>query len=242
MNLSAIQQAMGPQSARFHVQWLARCGSTNQVLLEAARQGAPSGTLIGAEIQDAGRGRRGREWQHLKGNLAFSLLWHVPGDPSGLSLAVGLAVTEAFSPQVPDLRLKWPNDVLWQQKKAAGILIEVARPEWYVIGIGVNLGDAAALPAELNATALPCANREQLAARLFVALAEVLDRFAASGFAGFHVQWMARDAFANSQVLVSGATSLTGIVRGIDEAGALLLETNAGTIRVMSGDVSLRPA
>jgi BirA family biotin operon repressor/biotin-[acetyl-CoA-carboxylase] ligase len=143
-------------AGRIDLQVLEECDSTNLQLQQMAKTGAPSGTLLLANRQTAGRGRRGRSWHQGPQSLAFSLLWRFPEHraPSGLSLAVGLAIAEALSVTASSpAQLKWPNDVLIDGRKIAGILIESAGPQCFVIGIGINLGSIDNLPPELSATA-----------------------------------------------------------------------------------------
>ena len=108
---------LGPDAGRFSVDVLAECASTNSFLLERAAAGAPSGSVVVADRQTAGRGSRGRSWLATPdASLTFSVLWHFPGGIerlSGLSLAVGVAVVEALAAcGVPAVQLKWPHAIL----------------------------------------------------------------------------------------------------------------------------------
>jgi BirA family biotin operon repressor/biotin-[acetyl-CoA-carboxylase] ligase len=265
LDLAAISTALGhfgTTARRFDVDLLAECSSTNSVLLERAEAGAPSGTVVIATSQTAGRGRRGREWLSAAGDsLTFSLFWRfAPGtSPAGLSLAVGLAVANAIEKVgtgkmkcpawgTASITLKWPNDLLRAGKKLGGILIELlpGAPHAAIIGIGLNLRLPPALPDELR----PCTaaldsetDPNALLAAILVELAEVLDRFAATGFAGLRDDWSARHAYSDTAVQISSgfAPPRQGMCRGVDHDGALLLETSDGLERVLSGEVSLRP-
>ncbi|MFN4148820.1 MAG: biotin--[acetyl-CoA-carboxylase] ligase, partial [Rhodocyclaceae bacterium] len=145
LDLTAIVQALGSEACRFDVELLPECASTNALLLARAEAGAPSGTVVIAETQTAGRGRRGRAWHSTPGDsLTFSLLWRfAPATlPLGLSLATGVAVTNALKKiGAGDTALKWPNDILKDGRKLAGILVELVPnvPHAAVIGIGLNL-------------------------------------------------------------------------------------------------------
>ncbi|HJW23542.1 MAG TPA: biotin--[acetyl-CoA-carboxylase] ligase [Rhodocyclaceae bacterium] len=253
-----IKPLLGFQSGRFDVDSLEECDSTSSELSRRADRGAPAGTVIVADRQSAGRGRRGRTWlSSAEGSLTFSLLWRFSGPATrlaGLSLAVGVAVAEALEQLgAAHVRLKWPNDVLLETAggfaKLAGILVELAsdrRGTQAIIGIGLNLqapgGDlplpAAGLADDL--AALP--DRHRLLAGLLLALAAVLDRFEAGGFAALQGEWQRRHAWQGRmvRVLEDGATEGEGICLGADADGILLVETSAGVRRFLSGDVSLR--
>lgn len=177
VTIAVIAAKLGDAARRFDIDVLPRCDSTNAVLLSRAEAGAVSGTVVIAEEQTAGRGRRGRRWFASSGDsLTFSLLWRfAPGTaPAGLSLAVGVAVARALqkvmqsgihsdgagSPCVPGtpLRgqvtaLKWPNDVIQDGRKLGGILVELVPgvPHAAVIGIGINLHLPVGMPDDIRA-------------------------------------------------------------------------------------------
>jgi BirA family biotin operon repressor/biotin-[acetyl-CoA-carboxylase] ligase len=249
LSIAAIAAALGPLASRFAVDIVTECASTNTLLLERATK-APAGTVVVAERQTAGRGRQGRQWYAARdASLTFSLLYKLPRAmtaPGGLSLAVGVGITEALRELgVDGLLLKWPNDVLRHGKKLGGILIELAGTA-AVIGIGLNLRLPDSLPddARANAAALDLwLDRNELLARLLAALHETLAVFAQDGFATLRDRWHALNAYVNASVRVisAGAPSGEGICLGVDVDGALLLETAGGIQRILSGDVSLRP-
>ncbi len=141
--------------------------------------------------------------------------------------------------------LKWPNDILRNNKKLGGILIELQSNMAAVIGIGLNLRLPAAMPDEVRATAVALdapIDPNALLATLLAELLAVLDAFAGGGFATVREEWLARHAWTGRpvRVLVPHAVPLDGICAGIDDDGALLLETPDGVQRILSGDVSLR--
>lgn len=253
LELSTLARALGADARRFDADLLPVCDSTNAVLLARAEAGAPTGTVVIAATQTAGRGRRGRTWLSAPGDsLTFSLLWRfAPGTvPLGLSLAVGVAVTNALAKVgAGGTALKWPNDVLLDGRKLAGILVELVPGQTHaaVIGIGLNLRLPASLPAEVRATAaalgLPV-DVNVLLATLLVELRAVLECFAASGFSGLRDDWMARHAYQDVPVrlLSDFAPPREGVCRGVDVDGALLLETAGRVERILSGEVSLRGA
>ena len=264
--LAAIAASLGTDVNRFDIDVLESCPSTNAELLARGEAGAPSGSVVVANEQTAGRGRRGRHWITSPGDsLAFSLLWRfAPGTaPAGLSLAAGLAVARALqkvgagSPCVPgtSLReqvtaLKWPNDILRNRRKLGGILVELlpGAPHAAVIGVGINLRLPPTMPPDLRAASaaldLLRANESALYAALLSELLTTLERFAAGGFAALREEWMALHAFQDAAVLLSSdfGEPREGICRGVAGDGALLFETGGGIERVLSGEVSLRPA
>lgn len=247
-------------SGRFDVDAVDCLDSTNSELQRRADAGAASGSVLVADIQTAGRGRRGRHWLSTpEHSLTFSLLWRFPGPPgrlAGLSLAVGVALAKGLANLgAHDIGLKWPNDVLLRQGddygKLAGILVELAsdrRGTQAIIGIGLNLvRPAGELPQAAAGLAdiTGCVHeRHTVLAALLDALAETLDAFTVDGFAGLKMDWQARHAWQDQAVrlLGDGETPLDGICRGADADGALLLETGSGMQRIFSGDVSLRRA
>jgi BirA family transcriptional regulator, biotin operon repressor / biotin---[acetyl-CoA-carboxylase] ligase len=220
--------------------------STNERGRFLAEAGAPSGTVITAAEQSAGRGRHGRTWAAPPGQalLYSAILRPLELDNMLLPLAVPVAVCEAIETVAPvECRIKWPNDVWIDERKVAGVLIEARPPQWAVIGIGVNLAIADhEFPADLRWPATSVrhgvtvdAAREALSAQLseWVDAPEtaVLDAF------------RRRDAIEGREVAWDGAgiDPGSGIARGVDERGNLVVE-RAGGERVLlgSGEVSLR--
>ena len=236
-------------------------GSTNSELMAQAAS-LPSGRVLVAELQTAGRGRRGRGWQaSLGGSLTFSLLWRFDAGAttlSGLSLVVGLATARALDRcGARGVMLKWPNDLLVRNRagwaKLGGILIEISGPAQgpaqAVIGIGLNLrlGDAATA-IDQAATDLASIgvtiSRNRLLATVLEELAIVLPVFASKGFTPFMEQWNARHAFRDQPVVASGADGAPdeGIAIAAMADGALQIESPGGRRRIVSGEVSLRAA
>ncbi|HTJ96879.1 MAG TPA: biotin--[acetyl-CoA-carboxylase] ligase [Rhodocyclaceae bacterium] len=241
----ALAALLTSAAGRVDVHVLPECDSTNLQLLQMAKAGAPSGTLLLAERQTAGRGRRGRSWFQGQNSLAFSLLWRLPEQrsASGLSLAVGVALAEALDPQT---QLKWPNDVLLDGRKVAGILIESAGPQCFVIGIGINLGAMDDLPQELTAQATGITTHLSpvaALAKVLDALIAALDLFAAQGFIALQTRWQQRHAYQDLAVNLffsEGSEPVQGVCRGVDQNGELLLETATCLQTISSGEVSLR--
>ena len=268
INTAHLQARLGVARGRFDVDALAECASTSSLLLERAARGAPAGSVIVADRQIAGRGRRGRNWYtSAESGLTFSLLWRFDCGVerlAGLSLAVGVAVARALEKcGVSGVGLKWPNDILLSHDgvdaKLGGILVELQseqrqsepRRMLAVIGIGINLHlpkvddlpEAMAHPvAGLAQVLSPLPARDELLANLLIELAAVLDRFSAGGFAAVRDEWLGRHVWQDRPVrlLQDGLVQMEGRCVGVDADGALLIETPAGLERCLSGDVSLR--
>lgn len=246
--------------AQVDVEVVAETGSTNADLM--ARLGDLQAPLLRiAERQTAGRGRAGRVWHSTPGGvLTFSLAWRFKRGVqagsaqslSGLPLAVGTAVAEVLLSLGVPVQLKWPNDILKDKKKLAGILIETASTNddamWAVIGIGLNLRVPEALEAEIgqavaDAPWLAQMDRNLLMAHLLNALAKALEQFQQHGFSAFAARWNALHAYAQQNVLIldGGEQRHAGIALGVDATGCLVLQTEQGQVTVVAGDVSLRP-
>jgi BirA family biotin operon repressor/biotin-[acetyl-CoA-carboxylase] ligase len=233
------------------------CGSTNTELLARMRRSPESGQVLAAELQTAGRGRQGRDWQSaLCRSLAFSLSWRFElplASLAGLSLAAGVGIVRALRAQSIEAELKWPNDILWCSRKLGGILIETlggARvPSLAVIGVGINVD---LRPEERASIGQPvCDLQEASASRrsrgdwlvvLLTELARVLCEFEREGFERLRREWERYHAHANRPVdlvLPDGERS-SGIARGIDADGRLLVAGRAGVRAIAGGDVTLR--
>ena len=236
------------------VEVVAQTGSTNaDLLVRAGTLAAP--LLLIAEHQSAGRGRAGRSWlSSPEGSLTFSLAWRFDGGPQallGLPLAVGVALADTLGTLGQQVQLKWPNDVLKDGDKLAGILIETQSAPgggtWCVIGIGLNLLMPDEMEAQLGRSAagmpwLARMDRDALMAALLDGLADCLREFTARGFAAFSARWNLRHAWQGETVVLldGGVVRHEGRAAGVDDSGRLLLDTDEGRITVMAGDVSLR--
>jgi BirA family biotin operon repressor/biotin-[acetyl-CoA-carboxylase] ligase len=253
-----IAERLGEQRALFDVEILEQADSTNRVLLQKAALGAPGGSCVVAELQTAGRGRRGRSWlAALGGGLTFSVLWRFEqgaGGLSGLSLAVGVAVLRALrAAGIQDAQLKWPNDIVWSKRKLGGILIEmqgdIGGPCAVVIGIGLNFRLAPAQREQIDQPAVDLAtlggilpSRNHLLADILRQLGDVLGDFGQRGFGALRQEWESSHAHQDQPVLLTlpNGAQATGLARGVSDDGALLLETVQGMKRFISGEVSLR--
>ncbi len=213
-----------------------RTDSTNARLRDLAQEGAPHGTLVTADEQTAGRGRQGRTWIAPPNQaLLLSLLIRQPNRL--LSLAAGVAVAEVCGQQA---ELKWPNDVLLDGRKVAGILVE-GRPQedWAVLGIGLNVAvEPDQLPGDLKTTAatldLPASEVQAVLQRLLKSLTQwtvapdeqILDAV------------RKRDALRGRPVTWTGGR---GTAAGIDASGRLIVKTKNAEARLDSGEVHLNP-
>jgi BirA family transcriptional regulator, biotin operon repressor / biotin---[acetyl-CoA-carboxylase] ligase len=274
-----------PCLAGFSVEVLPEIDSTNSELMRRARAGRSEPTLLVAQVQTAGKGRLGRPW-HSGGtmqrsslkesaaqtivdstqamplaygaSLTFSIgLLLQPHAWDGLSLAVGVRVAESLH---KELQLKWPNDLWWQGRKLAGILIEtvsVGTQRYAVVGVGINIAHrpAAGLsthPAWLQEL-LPDISDAQALECIAVPLLRDLLLFERQGFDPFAPRFAARDALQGRDVAViersiaphgnanSPGSGLQGTAQGVDGRGALLLRTASGLQRIQSSEVSIRP-
>lgn len=233
-----------------------RIDSTNS---EIARrwQAGESGLLVSiADCQEQGRGRRGRPWLSPVGqNLYMSVGITVARgftQLEGLSLVAGIAVIESLAlPREVGAGLKWPNDVLLDNRKLAGILIELQGEldgaVRVIVGIGLNvhMKDEKAVdqPWTSLALALPDQSwrRDSLAADILNELVSRLDAFEQQGFAPFCERWNAYDLFRDRRLKATSG-DLSGTGRGVDESGNYLLDTDQGVERIGAGEISLRVA
>ena len=231
--------------------------STNTVLAGRLREGARAPELCAAEIQTAGKGRQGRRWvSGLGRSLVLSVSWRfdAPAEGlSGLSLALGVALVEALAAGGFDgVMLKWPNDLVVDERKLAGILVEVSRSgsdsAACVAGVGFNLDLAPVDSGRIDQPWTDFARgfgrvpvRNTLAARVANALLDACEQFREQGLEPFAARWRERDALHGRPVRVlSGGAPIDGTARGIDDDGALLVEHSSGVVRCESGEVSVR--
>jgi len=232
--------------------------STNSYLMSFSMDEIESGHVCLAEQQTAGRGRQGRDWVSPYGNnIYLSIFWRFSSGLagiSGLSLAVGVILAKTLNQLgIMNIGLKWPNDILWCDRKLAGILIEVTGeqggPSNVVVGIGLNSrmsnanGETIGQPWTDLATVTGgrLISRNLLAARIIEGLITGLIEFQASGFAPMVEEWNRYDLHQGKLVeLQSGPGRLVGIHRGVEKSGALLLEVEGTTKAYYGGELSLR--
>jgi BirA family biotin operon repressor/biotin-[acetyl-CoA-carboxylase] ligase len=262
----AIRRAAGQEGQPLPgvVEILFAADSTNEYLYGASPPRAGSPRIVFAEIQRAGRGRRGRSWLAPFGSgLTFSIAWSypdVPAELSALSLAIGVQVADTLRAEgAGEAMLKWPNDVVWRHRKLGGLLIqlrlEAGGAASVVVGLGLNLSMPESVRARLAAPDVtPVADlrealggrlpdRNSLAGRLVAAMCDGLERFGREGFAPFATRWQELDSLSGAEVRVTQSTgSVEGRALGADRDGALRVEVGGRVERFFAGDVSLRAA
>jgi BirA family biotin operon repressor/biotin-[acetyl-CoA-carboxylase] ligase len=260
LDAQAITAALSPEAlpllARLELH--EEIDSTNRYVLALANEGAASGTVCLAERQTAGRGRMGRVWRSPFGaNIYLSLLWRFDEHAAvaGLSLAVGVATARALEAAgIAGVGLKWPNDLLWQEAKLGGVLLEIAGEAHggcaVVVGLGLNRfipeAEGAAIDqawtdlTRITHGAPPA--RNGLAGLLLNELLPLLRDYPQQGL-GAHIEaWRARHCHAGRRVsLYVGEQEIRGVVAGVSDAGLLELDCEEGGRRSFaSGDVRLR--
>lgn len=257
-----ILEHLGDQRNNFNLEVLDTIDSTNSLLLHEAihRLDASDGIIhvVAVELQTKGRGRRGRQWHSGLGDgLAFSMLWRFQQGASflsGLSLAIGVAIVRALeSSGIQGAVLKWPNDVMFNFCKLAGILIELhgdmLGPTVAVIGVGVNLKLSNSVQARIDQGATDIfsisgeiPDRNKLLATLLINLTHVLKEFEQSGFVPFKEEWIGRHVCESKAVTLKlpDGSGQEGMVHGVSDDGSLLLQTSTGLRSFSGGEISLR--
>ena len=258
--LERLSSAVRTHVRGLEVVW--KVGSTNTELLSRPNPPNGSSEVMLAEYQTAGRGRRGRAWLAPPGgSICLSLSWtfrDVPADLGALGLVIGVCKLRALRKLgVTDAKLKWPNDVLVDERKLGGILIELRAesggPACVVIGIGLNVALGAPLLAKIAETGIAATDlvtaglvepsRNAVAGALVDSCVDGLLEFERDGLRPFIENWRDADALQGKMVDVRGAVGevTRGLARGVDLHGALLVETaEEGLKKFVSGDVSVR--
>lgn len=229
--------------------------STNQYLLDRIET-LQSGDACIAEYQQAGRGRRGRQWFSPFGaNLYLSMFWRLEQGPAaavGLSLVIGIVMAEVLRGLgAENVRVKWPNDLYLNDRKLAGILVELTGKTGdaaqIVIGAGINLAMRNVANDVINQSWINLQeaginiDRNALAIRIIKELRKALHLFEEEGLIPFLPRWKTLDNFINRQVkLIIGDREIYGISRGINEQGGLLLEQDGVIKPWVGGEISLR--
>ncbi len=253
--LSSLPHAERSGMGNLHIHQV--LDSTNTWLMRQGALGEPSSSVCLAEYQRSGRGRHGRQWISPFGhNIYLSLLWRfdlAPMQVAGLSLAAGIAVMRTLHNfGCREAGLKWPNDILWQNRKLAGLLLEVSGeasgPSTVVIGVGLNtwLGSAGVGIDQpwIDMNSIPNLKlplRNELAGNLITELRKVAIEYQRTGLAGFIDEWHRHDLLIGRQVEIRSAShSQRGVHQGIDSSGALRLLVDGETRLFHAGEVSLR--
>lgn len=229
--------------------------STNQYLMDRIGE-LSSGDACVAEYQQAGRGRRGRKWFSPFGsNLYLSMYWKLEQGPAaamGLSLVIGIVMAEVLQRLgAKDVRVKWPNDLYLNDRKLAGILVELTGKTGdaaqLVIGAGINLKMREPATDTINQGWINLQeagvniDRNELTATLLKELRSALLHFEQEGLAPFITRWRGLDNYLDRPVkLLIGDQEIHGIERGIDAQGALLLEQDGVQKPYIGGEISLR--
>jgi len=254
LNADSICSRLGPPARALlhHVEVFEQTDSTNSRLLEAADDGAVSGTVYVAAEQTEGRGRQGRRWfSPAGGSVSISLLWQLPDlrAATGMSLATGVAVLRALNRLgIADAGLKWPNDVMWQDRKLAGILVEArgGKDCAAVIGIGINTAfpdkaivDQPFVDLETILGEVPPLN--DVAGAVLNELLLLLPIYQSGGRDDVLEEWRSVDVLRDRPVRVEqDGVEFRGIERGINEQGALLVETERGVRSFSTGELKVR--
>ena len=261
LNKTQIDQhykALGANTADVEVHPI--IDSTNSELMRRiqAKTALESGTVIVAEMQQAGRGRRGRVWQSPFGaNLYYSYFWRLDDGlqaAMGVSIAVGLAVYDAIKALYQiDVELKWPNDIYINKQKLAGVLVELdgqpQGPCQLVIGIGINLQMPESFSQHIDQAWTDLnqhtqkLDKNQLVASLTHHLEQRLVQYRQTGLQDMYEQWNSLNAFAGDYVeLNTGHRSWRGICEGIDPQGGIRIRQDGEVKSYYGGEVSLRKA
>jgi len=261
LDQAKIEHALQAVGAAARVDVVEQVDSTNRYLLERAlADSEPRGLVCLTEAQPQGRGRQGKTWVATPyENLMMSMAWRFDVGPAmvmGLSLAAGVAAIHALTDYgVTGVGLKWPNDILWNERKLAGLLVDVhgeaSGPCTVVLGIGVNCrlrvadGERIDQPwIDLSTIMETTIDRNRLAALLIAQFDAMFRRYSLAGLTAYASEWNRLNLYANRGVrLVRDHAWIEGVVVGIDDSGALRLRDADGRIHVFhSGEVSLRAA
>ena len=236
------------------VVWASAVGSTNDLIAMRAREGAPEGLVIGADVQTQGRGRRGRAWEATAGDaLLFSVLLRpsrVAGDVGLLPIAAAVGVAEGLAELGVAVGLVWPNDLIVDGKKLGGILCELSSAgqalSWAVVGVGINVRASPSLvaarwePTNLADVLGTPPAREVVLTAVLRGLGTWCARWYETGDAPVLRAFAGRDLLAGRNVQVTvGESTLRGVAIGLDAAGALQVRTASGAVvAVSSGEVT----
>lgn len=259
-DIQIIRKQLATPAVASDIQIFGRVPSTNSVLRALAMKGAPEGTVVIADEQTAGHGRLGKPWFSPPGvNLYASVLFRPsipPREAAGFSLAGPLALADAIDAEGLSSTIKWPNDVLVERKKVAGILVECAtidnRVDYVILGFGVNLNMTRAALAEALGTSAHAAgsliefagrdiDRNAFTAELLNDLAEWVAIDRERGHGPLLAAWRDRDILTGRRVEVRGeGPTYEGRVLGVDAEGYLLLRDSLGKRRrVLAGEIRL---
>ena len=258
-NQKALEAAIQTEKLGHPVYFFAETDTTNDRIRDLAQEGAPEGTLAVADLQTAGRGRRGRPWQAPAGTgVWMSLLLRPniqPAQASVLTLLAGIALTEAIE-ELTGLEpaIKWPNDIYCQGRKLTGILTEMSgemdRINYLVVGIGINANiPLESFPEDIKDKAGSMSgilghdiDRVVFLQKILTYMENLYVDVLKNGFDWALDQWREYSITLGQLIDVVGVQEkFAGVAEDIDEDGALLVRTDTGLRRVLAGDVSIRP-
>lgn len=256
LDKSKIEEYLSPLRTNGSIDLHSIIDSTNSFLMRKLPQHVNHGDVCIAEYQSDGRGRRGREWvspfgSHLYLSMYCSLEQGLNA-AMGLNVAVALAIHDAIKAVTGEsVELKWPNDVYWQGKKLAGILIELEgqplEPSHAVIGVGLNINMPEKSQTNIDQPWSDLSqfneliDRNVMAAQLISSMQRRISEHQHSGLDNMVEHWNMLDCFIDKNVrIISANKEIVGVCRGIDNNGALLLEVNGVNQTIYGGEVSLR--
>jgi BirA family biotin operon repressor/biotin-[acetyl-CoA-carboxylase] ligase len=250
MNLQQVSAALQQRNLPYTLQVEQTLASTNSTLLEQARMGQAANHCLVALNQTQGRGRQGKTWlSSAEGSLTFSVLTEF--DPqqhlaTTLPLKAALALAQCLKPDHPEIALKWPNDVLNQGRKVAGILVELAEPRpgtqklLAVVGVGINLALPESIQDEIPtpATAVTNIDRTELLLRFLQQWQQQLELATDEWI----LNWNSLCIHQQREVRLINPTGQeqTGVSQGVDRHGQLILKQAGALVSVHSGELSLR--
>ena len=230
--------------------------STNDAVAQSLQKNAKSGVVCLAEMQSAGRGRRGRTWLSPPAGTFYGSVGWIFSEGfqvvEGLSLAIGGAGVDALrNCGVQDLQLKWPNDIVWHGKKLGGILIEMNAEVGgicqVIVGVGINLALPQTVKQQIDQEVVdlreicPDLNRQQITAAVISQIVQLLSDYSVKGFRYYRQTWQSYDALFGLPVKVLGlAQTIEGIAAGINEQGAFLIQTTTDLQTISGGEISIR--
>lgn len=227
-------------------------GSTNDDAKALAEAGAPEGTVVVAACQTSGRGRFGREWSSPEGGAYVSFVLRppvAPADAGALSLVVAMGIARGLESLGVPARIKWPNDLKVDDRKIAGVLLEMSAEtgfiRWVVGGFGLNVSSC--LQSSTGSTCVrdfaPEVSVAQAAAACLDGVAASYREWCTGGFGVMLTEYAERSSLTGQNVTVSdafGEVRVRGVVTGVDEGGHLLVDAGDGPVAVSSGEVTLR--
>jgi len=250
-----VSSRLKRQHLAFKLLMVAETGSTNADVMQLAEQGEPEGLVLVADRQRSARGRLGRVWHTVPEALAASVLLRpklAPSEVSQLSLVVAVALHAGLSVYAPGLRIKWPNDLLFAGAKVAGILVEMraepGRVNAVVAGFGINLkAPEQGWPEDITQAVTDlatAAGRDVARPDVLVSVLQALDKWYGvyfdQGFKPIRAAWWKAHAASQQMVRVhDGQGYIQGVASGLDDDGALLLQTEQGTRRIIAGELEL---